>query len=213
MPLLSPSESTERQKVHQDFSQTFCMRSRTSSSSESTKRHKVHQEPAPAPPAMAGFRIRRPFPVATAGSHPQATRAHPGTEHLLARAQDSLIGELFAPEALTPTRMSLETMDPLAHRRANRAGTAINPFQSSTFHQCRQCLRIQAHHHSNARALPHRRTPRARQRQVRQVIPAFGLISPRLNLLITDRDSAKKTLAHTNSVDDSLERHRCMSRH
>ena len=84
----------------------------------------------------------------------------------LARTQDSLIGELFAPEALTPTRMSLETMDPLAHRRANRAGTAINPFQGSMFYQCRQCLRIQAHHHSNASALPQRRMPRARRRQI-----------------------------------------------
>ena len=108
--------------------------------------------------------------------------------------------------------MSLEAMGQLSRRRSNRVGTAINPFQGCTFHQCRQCLRIQAHRHSNTRSLPHRRTPRARRRQVLQVIPTFGLISPRLNLLITDGDSTKKTLAHTNRVDDSRERHRCMSR-
>ena len=89
-----------------------------------------------------------------------------GVQCVLARTQDSLIGELFAPEALTPTRMSLETIDPLAHCRANRVGTAINPLQGSTFHQCRQCLRIQAHRHSDTRPLPHRRTPRARRRQI-----------------------------------------------
>ena len=76
-----------------------------------------------------------------------------------------------------------------------------------------QRLFIQVHRHSVSRSLPHRRAPRARQRQVRQVIPAFGLISPRLDPFITDGDSVKKTLAHTNSVDDSLERHRCMSHH
>ena len=76
-----------------------------------------------------------------------------------------------------------------------------------------QRLFIQVHRHSVSRSLPHRRTPRARRRQVRQVVPAFGLISPRLDLLVTDGDSVKKTLAHTNSVDDSHERYRCMSRH
>ena len=64
-----------------------------------------------------------------------------------------------------------------------------------------------------ARPLAHRRTPRTRRRQVRQVVPTFGLVSPRLNLLITDGDPAKMTLAHTNSVDDSPERHRGMSRY
>ena len=113
----------------------------------------------------------------------------------------------------TDADMSLEAMGQLSRRRSNRVGTAINPFQGCTFHQCRQCLRIQAHRHSNTRSLPHRRTPRARRRQVLQVIPTFGLISPRLDPFITDRDSVKKTLAHTNSVDDSLERHRCTSRH
>ncbi len=74
-----------------------------------------------------------------------------------------------------------------------------------------QRLFIQVHRHSVARPLPRWRAPRARRRQVRQVVPALGLISPRLNLLITDGNSTKKTLAHTNSVDDSLEQHRCMS--
>ena len=71
-----------------------------------------------------------------------------------------------------------------------------------------QCLLIQAHHHSNASPLPHRRTPRARQRQVRQAVPALGLISPLLDLLITDGDSTKKTLAHTNNVYENRKKHR-----
>ena len=61
-------------------------------------------------------------------------------------------------------------------------------------------LFIQTHRRSGSRSLPHRRTPRARRRQVRQVVPAFSLISPRLNLLVTDGDSTKKTLAHTNNI-------------
>ena len=85
----------------------------------------------------------------------------------------------------TDADMSLEAMGQLSHRRANRVGTAINPFQGSTFHQRSQCLRIQAHRHSNTRPLPHRRTPRARRRQISQIVPTLGLISPRQNLLIT----------------------------
>lgn len=69
-------------------------------------------------------------------------------------------------------------------------------------------LFIQTHRHSGSRSLPHRRTPRARRRQVRQIVPAFGLISPRLNLLITDGDSVKKTLAHTNNVYENRWKHR-----
>lgn len=72
-------------------------------------------------------------------------------------------------------------------------------------------LLIKTHCHSDARSLPHRRTSRARRRQVRQVVPAFGLISPRLDLLITDGDSTKKTLAHRNNVYENREKHRCMS--
>lgn len=76
-------------------------------------------------------------------------------------------------------------MGPLSYRRANRVGTAINPFQGSTFHQRRHSLRIQAHRHSNTRPLPHRGTPRARRRQISQIVPTVSLISPRQNLLIT----------------------------
>ena len=76
-----------------------------------------------------------------------------------------------------------------------------------------QCLLIQTHRHSNARPLPRRRTPRARQRQIRQVIPAFSLISPRLNLLVTDGDSTKKTLAHRNNVYENRWKHRRLSHH
>ena len=88
-------------------------------------------------------------------------------------------------------------MGPLAHCRANRVRTASNPFQGGAFHQRPQRLLIQAHRHSDARPLPHRRTPRARSRQLSQVIPALGLISPRLNLLISHRNSVKKTLTHS----------------
>ena len=69
-------------------------------------------------------------------------------------------------------------------------------------------LFIQTRRHSGSRSLPHRRTPRARRRQVRQVVPALGLISPRLDLLITDGDSVKKTLAHTNNVYENRKKHR-----
>lgn len=71
-----------------------------------------------------------------------------------------------------------------------------------------QRLFIQTHRHSDAKLLPHRRTPRAQRRQVRQVVPALGLISPRLDLLITDGDSTKKTLAHTNNVYENHWKHR-----
>ena len=104
--------------------------------------------------------------------------------------------------------MSLETMDPLAHRRANCVRTARDPLGGSTLHQCRQRLLIQAHRHSDARPLPHWRAPRTRRRQVRQIVPAFGLISPRLNLLIADGDSVKKTLIHTNIVYENRKKHR-----
>ena len=70
-----------------------------------------------------------------------------------------------------------------------------------------QRLFIQTYRHSS-RSLPHRRTPRARRRQVRQVVPVFSLISPRLNLLVTDGDSTKKTLAHTNNVYENRKKHR-----
>lgn len=88
-------------------------------------------------------------------------------------------------------------MGPLAHCRANRVRTATNPFQGGAFHQRPQRLFIQAYRHGDAGPLPHRRTPRARSRQLSQVIPALSLISPRLNLLISHRNSAKKTLTHS----------------
>ena len=87
-------------------------------------------------------------------------------------------------------------MGPFAYCRANRVRTTTNPFQGGALHQRPQRLFIQAHRHSDARPLPHRRTPRARSRQLSQVIPALSLISPRLNLLISHRNSAKKTLTH-----------------
>ena len=71
-----------------------------------------------------------------------------------------------------------------------------------------QRLLIQTHRHSDAKLLPHRRTPRARRRQVSQVVPVFSLISPRLDLFITDGDSTKKTLAHTNNVYENRRKHR-----
>ena len=99
-------------------------------------------------------------------------------------------------------------MGPLAHRRANCVRTARDPLGGSTLHQCRQRLLIQAHRHSDARPLPHWRAPRTRRRQVRQIVPAFGLISPRLNLLIADGDSVKKTLIHMNIVYENRKKHR-----
>ena len=104
------------------------------------------------------------------------------------------------PKCLRALACTLGDMSPLAHSRANRFGTATNPLQGSTFHQRRQCLRVQTHRYSDARPLPHRRTPRARSRQVSQVIPTLGLISPRLNLLISHGDPTKKTLTHMNIV-------------
>ena len=88
-------------------------------------------------------------------------------------------------------------MGPLAHCRANRVRTTTNPLQGRAFHQRPQRPLIQAHRHCDARPLPHRRTPRARSRQLSQVIPALSLISPRLNLLISHRNSAKKTITHS----------------
>ena len=101
------------------------------------------------------------------------------------------------PKCLRALACTLGDMTPLAHSRANRVRTAPNPLQGSTFHQRRQCLCVQTHRHSDARPLPHRRTPRARSRQLSQVIPTLGLISPRLNLLISHRDPTKKTLTHS----------------
>ena len=88
-------------------------------------------------------------------------------------------------------------MGPLAHCRANRVRTTTNPLQGGALHQRPQRPLIQTHRHGDARPLPHRRTPRARSRQLSQVIPALGLISPRLNLLISHRNSAKKTITHS----------------
>ena len=119
---------------------------------------------------------------------------------MLIRIQDCFVTETITPEVLAPLACTLGDMGPFAHCRANRVRTATNPLQGSTFHQRRQCLRVQTHRHSDARPLPHRRTPRARSRQLSQVIPTLGLISPRLNLLISHGDPTKKTLTHMNIV-------------
>ena len=105
-------------------------------------------------------------------------------------------------------------MGPLAHCRANRVRTTTNPLQGGAFHQRPQRPLIQAHRHGDARPLPHRRTPRARSRQLSQVIPALGLISPRLNLLISHRNSAKKTLTHNEyRIRNSSVAPRCRRHH
>ena len=105
-------------------------------------------------------------------------------------------------------------MGPFAHCRANRVRTATNPFQGGAFHQRLQRLLIQTYRHGDARPLPHRRTPRARSRQLSQVIPALGLISPRLNLLISHRNSAKKTLTHSEyRIRNSSVAPRCRLHH
>ena len=109
-------------------------------------------------------------------------------------------------------------MGPLTHCRANRVRTTTNPLQGGALHQRPQRLLIQTHRHGDARPLPHRRTPRARSRQLSQVIPALSLISPRLNLLISHRNSAKKTLTHSeyrirnSSGAPWLRRHHCHRR-
>ena len=54
---------------------------------------------------------------------------------MLARTQDSLMGELFAPEVLTPTGMSLEAIGQLSHRRANRVRMARDPLGDKGFHE------------------------------------------------------------------------------
>ena len=54
---------------------------------------------------------------------------------MLARTQDSLIGEFFAPEVLTPTGMRLREMDPLSHRRVKRVRTARDPLGGKGFHE------------------------------------------------------------------------------
>ena len=105
-------------------------------------------------------------------------------------------------------------MGPFAHCRANRVRTAPNPLQGGAFHQRPQRLLIQAHRHGDARPLPHRRTPWARSRQLSQVIPALGLISPRLNLLISHRNSAKKTITHSEyRIRNSSVAPRCRRHH
>ena len=113
-----------------------------------------------------------------------------------------------APYMSTDADMSLEAMGQFSPHRANCVRTARDPLGGSTLHQRRQRLLIQAHRHSDARPLPHWRAPRTRRRQVRQVVPSLGLISPRLNLLVTDGDSTKKTLAHTNNVYENRKKHR-----
>ena len=104
---------------------------------------------------------------------------------------------LSRSKCLRALACSLGEMGPFAHCRANRVRTTTNPLQGGALHQRAQRLFIQAHRHGDARPLPHRRTPRARSRQLSQVIPALSLISPRLNLLISHRNSAKKTLTHS----------------
>lgn len=127
---------------------------------------------------------------------------------MLVRIQDSLIGEAINPAMSASTGMRLGAMNSLVRCRANRVRTARDPLGGSTLHQCRQRLLIQAHRHSVSRSFPHRRTPWAWRRQVRQIVPAFGLISPRLDLFVTDGDSTKKTLAHTNNVYENRKKHR-----
>ena len=105
-------------------------------------------------------------------------------------------------------------MGPLAHCRANRVRTTTNPLQGGALHQRPQRLLIQAYRHGDAGPLPHRRTPRARSRQLSQVIPALSLISPRLNLLISHRNSVKKTITHSEyRIRNSSGAPRCRRHH
>ena len=105
-------------------------------------------------------------------------------------------------------------MGPFAHCRANRVRTTTNPFQGGALHQRPQRLLIQAYRHGDAGPLPHRRTPSARSRQLSQVIPSLGLISPRLNLLISHRNSAKKTITHSEyRIRNSSVAPRCRRHH
>ena len=97
---------------------------------------------------------------------------------------------------------------PLARHRANGVRTARDPLGAVGSMSAPQRLFIQTHRHSVSRSFPHRRTPRIRRRQVRQIVPTLGLISPRLNLLVTDGDSTKKTLAHTNNVYENRRKYR-----
>lgn len=92
---------------------------------------------------------------------------------------------------------SLGDMGPLTHRSTYRVGTAIDPLRGSTFHQRAERLLIQTHRDGHSRPLPDGRTARTRGRHLGQVIAALSLISPRLNLLITDGISMKKTLTHS----------------
>ena len=91
-------------------------------------------------------------------------------------------------------------MGPLAHGCAYRVGTTIDPLAGSTFHKGVESLRIQTHCDGCPWPLSHRRTAGTRRRQLGQVIAALSLISPRLNLLVTNELSMKKTLTHTNIV-------------
>ena len=131
---------------------------------------------------------------------------------MLIRIQNCFVRKTITPKVLTRTGVNLRATwvhsRTAARTELERLVILLGAVGSMSVPQR---LFTQTHRHSGSRSLPHRRTPRARRRQIRQVVPVFSLISPRLNLLITDGDSAKKTLAHTNSVDDSLERHRYMS--
>ena len=98
-------------------------------------------------------------------------------------------------------------MGPLTHRSTYRVGTAIDPLRGSTFHQRAERLLIQTHRDGHSRPLPDGRTARTRGRQLGQVISALSLISPRLNLLIADGLSMKKTLTHMSIVYEILSLH------
>lgn len=102
---------------------------------------------------------------------------------------------------------SLGDMGPLTHRSTYRVGTAIDPLRGSTFHQRAERLLIQTHRDGHSRPLPDGRTARTRGRHLGQVIAALSLISPRLNLLITDGISMKKTLTHMSIVYEILSLH------
>ena len=111
------------------------------------------------------------------------------------------------PKCLRALACSLGDMGPLAYRCTYRVGTAIDPLRGSTFHQRTERLLIQSHRDGHPRPLPDRRAARTRGRQLGQVIAALSLISPRLNLLIADGVSMKKTLTHKIIVYEILALH------
>ena len=111
------------------------------------------------------------------------------------------------PKCLRALACSLGDMGPLAHRCTYRVGTAIDPLRGSTFHQRAERLLIQSHRDGHSRPLPDRRAARTRGCQLGQVITTLSLISPRLNLLIADGVSMKKTLTHRNIVYEILALH------